>query len=82
MLVVVVSRVIVSCTGSSFHELNQGDHNGKTIEEDATRANLALSYQAAGHTAEAITLEEQVLADRERILPQHPHQPSKPRHIL
>ncbi|MFF2659686.1 tetratricopeptide repeat protein [Kitasatospora sp. NPDC058032] len=33
-----------------------------------TRANLAHSYYAAGRTAEAIAIEEQVLTDRERIL--------------
>jgi tetratricopeptide (TPR) repeat protein len=33
-----------------------------------TRNNLALAYQAAGRTAEAITLHEQTLADRERVL--------------
>ena len=34
----------------------------------ATRNNLASAYQAAGRTAEAITLHEQTLADRERVL--------------
>ena len=33
----------------------------------ATRGNLAVAYQAAGRTAEAITLHEQNLADRERV---------------
>ncbi|MFI6645895.1 tetratricopeptide repeat protein [Streptomyces sp. NPDC050504] len=37
------------------------------------RANLALSYQAAGRTSEAIELQEQILADREHLLGHHPH---------
>ncbi|MFF4926195.1 tetratricopeptide repeat protein [Kitasatospora sp. NPDC001261] len=32
------------------------------------RNNLAISYRQAGRTEEAITIKEQVLADRERIL--------------
>ena len=32
------------------------------------RSNLALAYQDAGRTAEAITVHEQTLADRERVL--------------
>ena len=37
------------------------------------RSNLASSYQQAGRTNDAITIEEAVLADRERILgPDHP----------
>jgi tetratricopeptide (TPR) repeat protein len=37
------------------------------------RANLAASHRALGRTTEAITIEEQVLADRERLLgPDHP----------
>jgi tetratricopeptide (TPR) repeat protein len=39
-----------------------------------TRGNLANAYQAAGRTAEAITLNEQNLADFQRVLgPDHPH---------
>ena len=34
----------------------------------STRNNLATAYRAAGRTAEAITLHEQNLADRERVL--------------
>ena len=34
----------------------------------ATRNNLAVAYRTAGRTAEAITLLEQALADRERLL--------------
>ena len=34
----------------------------------STRNNLALAYRDAGRTAEAITLHEQTLADRERVL--------------
>ena len=34
----------------------------------ASRNNLALAYRDAGRTAEAITLFEQTLADRERVL--------------
>ena len=37
------------------------------------RHNLATSYDSAGHISDALTLREQVLADRERILgPEHP----------
>jgi tetratricopeptide (TPR) repeat protein len=39
----------------------------------AARNNLALAYQAAGRTDEAIALHEQALAERERVLgPDHP----------
>jgi hypothetical protein len=39
-----------------------------------SRNNLANSYQAAGRTSEAITLHEQTLAARERVLgPDHPY---------
>jgi tetratricopeptide (TPR) repeat protein len=39
----------------------------------AARDNLALSYWSAGRIADAIALQEQVLADRERLLgPEHP----------
>ena len=34
----------------------------------STRNNLAVAYRDAGRTAEAITLHEQTLADRERVL--------------
>ena len=38
-----------------------------------SRNNLAIAYQEAGHTGEAITLHEQTLAARERVLgPDHP----------
>jgi len=38
-----------------------------------SRNNLALAYRDAGRTGEAITLHEQTLADRERLLgPDHP----------
>ena len=38
------------------------------------RNDLANAYQAAGRFDEAISLHEQTLADRERILgPDHPH---------
>jgi hypothetical protein len=38
-----------------------------------SRSNLAVAYQAAGRTDEAVALHEQVLADRERVLgPDHP----------
>jgi hypothetical protein len=39
-----------------------------------SRNNLANSYRAAGRTSEAITLHEQTLAARERVLgPDHPY---------
>jgi hypothetical protein len=38
-----------------------------------SRNNLAMSYQAAGRTADAISLYERTLTDRERALgPDHP----------
>lgn len=36
------------------------------------RAHLAASYRQAGRTSEAITIEKQVVADRERLLGDHP----------
>ncbi|MFI1016135.1 tetratricopeptide repeat protein [Streptomyces sp. NPDC020965] len=48
-----------------------------------TRLNLALSYWRAGRTQEAITLQEQVLADCERILgPDHPDTASADRALV
>jgi hypothetical protein len=38
------------------------------------RANLAVSYQEAGRTSEAIALLEQVVADRKRLFGQQPPQ--------
>jgi tetratricopeptide (TPR) repeat protein len=38
-----------------------------------TRANLAWSYWQAGRIGEAITILEQVTADRELLGPEHPH---------
>ena len=39
----------------------------------SSRSNLALAYQAAGRLDEAISLHEQTLAARERVLgPDHP----------
>ena len=38
-----------------------------------SRNNLAVAYRAAGRAAEAVSLHEQTLADRERLLgPDHP----------
>ena len=50
------------------------------------RANLASSYRQAGRTTDAITIEERVVADSERLLgprtPRHPHRPRQPRQLL
>ena len=56
------------------HELERDPQLGPDHPETiAARANLAVSYHAAGHKAAAVTLFESVVADRERLLgPEHP----------
>ncbi|WP_329238312.1 tetratricopeptide repeat protein [Streptomyces sp. NBC_01460] len=52
-------------TGGGRHGAVLGAEHPDTL---AARANLASSYREAGRTREAITLLEQVTADRQRVL--------------